>query len=192
MTSPYLPNRTVAELAAERGIEPAELMIELSLDRDFDLYFLQYFSDPPEDQVVELLKNPNTAMTFSDTGAHVTEIIDFSIQSHLLAYWVRERQSITLEAAVAMITSRPAAIFKLADRGVLDDGFAADITIFDPETVGPQMPVLVHDLPAGAPRLIQRANGFLATIVNGELLTAHGEAQTARSGRLLRAGGARM
>ena len=191
MTSPYLPNRTVAEMAGERGIEPADLMIELALDRDFDLYFLQYFSDPPEDKVVELLKNPNTAMTFSDSGAHVTEIIDFSIQSHLLAYWVRERQAITLEEAVAMITSRPAAIFKLADRGVLHEGFAADITIFDPETVAPQMPELVHDLPAGAPRLVQRASGFLATIVNGEALTAHGEPEVARAGRLLRAGGAR-
>ena len=191
MTSPYLPNRTVGEMAGERGVEPAELMIELALDHDLDLYFLQYFSDPPEDKVVELLKNPNTAMTFSDSGAHVTEIIDFSIQSHLLAYWVRERQAITLEEAVAMITSRPASIFKLADRGVLQEGFAADITIFDPETVAPQMPELVHDLPAGAPRLVQRANGFLATIVNGELLTAHGEPEVARAGRLLRAGGAR-
>jgi N-acyl-D-amino-acid deacylase len=188
MTSPYSKNPTVREIADQRGIEPAEAMIDLALEHDLELFFLQYFSNPDEAQVVELLKNPNTAMTFSDSGAHVSSIIDFSIQTHLLAYWVRERQALTLEEAIPMITSRPASIFRLHDRGLLREGFAADITIFDPEVVTPTMPKLVHDLPAGAPRLVQTATGYLATIVNGQVFTSNGEATEARPGQLLRAG----
>jgi N-acyl-D-amino-acid deacylase len=188
MSSPYLPNPSVRQLADERGVDPVELMIDLALDRDFDVFFLQFFGAPEEAQLVELLKNPNTAMTFSDSGAHVSEVIDFSIQTHLLAYWVRERQALTLEEAIPMITSRPAGIWALQDRGSLREGFAADLTIFDPDTVAPSMPRLVHDLPAGAPRLVQTAQGYLATVVNGQVLTREGHATDARPGRLLRAG----
>jgi N-acyl-D-amino-acid deacylase len=188
MSSPYLPNPSVQELASERGVDPVELMIDLALEHDFDVFFLQYFSAPEEGQLVDLLKNPNTAMTFSDSGAHVSEVIDFSIQTHLLAYWVRERQALTIEEAIPMITSRPAAVWNLRDRGLVREGYAADLTIFDPGTVAPDMPRLVHDLPAGARRLVQTATGYLATVVNGEVLTSDGEAGDARPGRLLRSG----
>jgi N-acyl-D-aspartate/D-glutamate deacylase len=101
---------------------------------------------------------------------------------------VRERQALTLEEAIPMITSRPASIFRLHDRGLLREGLAADITVFDPEVVAPTMPKLVHDLPAGARRLVQTATGYLATIVNGHVFTSNGEATEARPGQLLRAG----
>jgi N-acyl-D-amino-acid deacylase len=127
-------------------------------------------------------------MTFSDSGAHVSQILDVSIPTHLLAYWVRERQALTLEEAVAMITRRPAQIFRLHDRGLLAPGYAADITIFDPATVAPLMPRVVNDLPGGVRRLVQRAQGYTATVVNGQVFTRDGEATEARSGSLLRAG----
>jgi N-acyl-D-amino-acid deacylase len=127
-------------------------------------------------------------MTFSDAGAHASQISDASIQTHLLAYWVRERKAFTLEEAVRMITLQPARTWRLRDRGVLGAGFAADITIFDPDTVAPLMPKVVYDLPGGARRYEQRAEGFAATIVNGQVFTRDGEATEARPGRLLRRG----
>jgi N-acyl-D-amino-acid deacylase len=191
MRSSYLPNPTVRQVAAERGVDDVEAMIDLALDDDLQTFFLQYFSAPDERDVVALLKNPNTAMTFSDSGAHVGDIVDFSIPTHLLAYWVRERQALTLEEAVPMITHRPASIWGLHDRGLLREGWAADITVFDPDVVAPAMPSVVADLPAGGRRLVQSAHGYLATIVNGQVFTREGRATEVRSGKLLRAGRSR-
>jgi N-acyl-D-aspartate/D-glutamate deacylase len=125
-------------------------------------------------------------MTFSDAGAHVTQIADASIQSHLLAYWVRERQALTLEEAIQSITLQAARAWHLPDRGLLAPGYAADITIFDPDTVAPLLPELVADQPGDAPRLEQRAAGYAMTIVNGEVFTSDGEATSVRAGQLLR------
>jgi N-acyl-D-aspartate/D-glutamate deacylase len=185
--SAYLPNPTVGAMAKERGVDPVELMIDLALEEDFDVFFQQFFGLENDEQMVALLRNPNTAMTFSDSGAHVRSIIDSSIQSHLLAYWVRERGLLTLEEAVEMMTSRPAKIWKLAGRGLLREGYAADITIFDPETVAPSLPKVIHDLPGGSPRLFQKAEGYKATIVNGQIFMRDGEPTQARAGQLLRA-----
>jgi N-acyl-D-aspartate/D-glutamate deacylase len=187
MESAWRPNTTLAEESRRRGVHPAEVVIDLALERDFDVIFLQMLTPQREDELIPLLRNPNTAMTFSDAGAHVTQICDASIQSYLLAYWVRERQVFTLEEAVRMITHQPAKVWNLHDRGLLAPGYAADVTIFDPDTVAPRVPRLVHDLPGGAPRLVQHADGFVATIVNGEVFTRDGSPTGARSGRLLRA-----
>jgi N-acyl-D-aspartate/D-glutamate deacylase len=187
MYSQYLPNPTVADEARRRGVDPVEAMIDVALEKDFDIFFLQGFNSPPsEDEILEVLRSPNTAMTFSDSGAHLSQIADASIQTHLLAYWVRERQAFTLEQAIRMITHQPAEAWRLHDRGMLAPGYAADITIFDPGTVAPLMPRVVHDLPAGGSRLDQRAQGYKATIVNGQVFTRDGEATEDRPGRLLR------
>jgi N-acyl-D-aspartate/D-glutamate deacylase len=125
-------------------------------------------------------------MTFTDAGAHVGQVADASIQTHLLAYWVRERQAFTLEEAVRMISYQPAKAWRLHDRGLLAPGYAADVTVFDPETVAPLKPRVVTDLPGGLRRLEQKAQGYKMTIVNGTVLTRDGEATDARPGRLLR------
>ncbi len=164
-------------------------MIEIALENDFNIYFSQKIvCQKDEDNLVQLLRNPNTAMTFSDSGAHISRICDASIQTHLLAYWVRERQALTLEEAIRMITYQPARVWRLHDRGMLAPGFAADVTIFDAATVAPLMPRVVYDLPGGAQRLVQEAEGYVATVVNGQVFTRNGEASEARAGRLLRAG----
>jgi N-acyl-D-amino-acid deacylase len=191
MTSAYKPNPTVAQMARERRIDPVDLMIDLALDHDFDLFFVQRFAEfeePDEKKFVATLQNRNTAMTFSDSGAHVGQLVDASIQTHLLAYWVREREALTLEEAIQMITRRPADIWRLHDRGLLREGLAADITIFDPEKVAPDLPQVVTDLPGGARRLIQTAKGYKATIVNGQVLLRDGRPTEARAGQLLRHG----
>ena len=162
-------------------------MIDIALEHDFDVFFLQQLMSQEDDELLRLMQHPRTAMCFSDSGAHVSQIFDSSIYTHLLAYWVRERQAMTLEAAIQMMTSRPADIWRLRGRGRLAPGHAADITIFDPDTVAPAMPYVVEDLPGKAKRIEQHAVGFVATIVNGEVLIRDGEPTDARPGRLLRA-----
>jgi N-acyl-D-amino-acid deacylase len=186
LSHPYLPNPTVTEEAARRGVDPVEAMIEIALERDLDVFFVQQLMTQSDDELLELMRHPRTAMCFSDSGAHVTQIFDSSIYTHLLAYWVRERGAIPLEEAIQMITSRPADIYRLHDRGRLFPGYAADITIFDLATVAPKMPHIVQDVPGGAKRIEQFADGIVATIVNGRFLTRDGVATDDRPGRLLR------
>jgi N-acyl-D-aspartate/D-glutamate deacylase len=135
-----------------------------------------------------MMRHPRTVMTFSDSGAHVSQIADSSIQSHLLAYWRREKQVFTLPEAVNMISGRAAAAWGFNDRGLVREGYVADLNIFDPETIGPTKAELVYDLPGGARRLVQRSVGIKATIVAGEVVIEDGAHTGALPGRLLRRG----
>jgi len=182
------PYRTVADLAAERNTSPVDIMIDLSLEADFDQYFAQPFANHDLDDVIEMIRHPNTVVAVSDTGAHVSQIIDSSIPTFLLGYWVRDRQELSWEEAVRMLSFDPASLWGLRDRGLLREGAAADIVVFDPAQVGPDLPEADHDLPAGAVRLKQRARGIEATVVNGEVLFRAGVHTGALPGRLLRHG----
>ena len=95
MDSPTGPYRSVADVARERGCDPVEAMIDLALERDLDLFFLQPIANEDQDHALELIKHPRTAVTFSDSGAHVSQIMDASLQTHLLAHWVRDKQALT-------------------------------------------------------------------------------------------------
>jgi N-acyl-D-aspartate/D-glutamate deacylase len=183
---PVGPNPTLNELAAERGVDPVEVVIDLALEHDFQQFFTQNVGNGEEKQVLEILRHPRTVMTFSDSGAHVGYIMESSIQSYFLAYWVRRRQEFTLEDAVRMITAVPATSWGFSDRGLLREGLAADVNVFDPDTVGPSSLEVAHDLPTGVARLTQRAVGFKATVVAGEVVLEDGEHTGALPGRLLR------
>jgi N-acyl-D-aspartate/D-glutamate deacylase len=180
------PHRTVAEVARERGAHPAETMIDLALARDLDLFFLQPIANEDQDHALEIMRHPRTVTTFSDSGAHVSQLMDSSLQTHLLSHWVRGSQAFTLEAAVRMITLVPATLWGFADRGLIREGMAADLVVFDPDTIAAEMPEVVDDLPAGARRLIQRTRGVAATVVNGEVLLRDGKHTGALPGRLVR------
>ena len=177
---------TLATVAAGRGVHPVEAMIDLGLESAFDTFFLQITSNDNPDDVLQILRHPRTVMTFSDAGAHVSQIISASLQTYLLSHWVREVGALTIEEAVRMITLVPSSIWGLADRGLVREGFAADLNIIDPTRVEACLPEVVHDLPAGATRLTQRAEGILATVVGGEVLLEHGEHTGALPGRLVR------
>jgi N-acyl-D-aspartate/D-glutamate deacylase len=125
-------------------------------------------------------------MTFSDAGAHVSQISDVSIQTHLLSHWVRDTDEFTLEEAVQMLTFKPARQWGFHDRGLLREGLVADVNVFDPARIGPAMPKIVHDLPAGQPRILQKAEGIHATVVGGQIVLRDGEHTGAFPGRLLR------
>ena len=178
---------SMAQLAAERGVDPVELMIDMSLAHDFDIFFRQPIANENQDDVLEMMKHPRAMVTFSDSGAHVSQIMDSSLQTHLLSYWVREKQAFTLPEAIRRITYDTATMWGLHDRGLVRAGMAADLVIFDPDTIGPRMPTVEHDLPAGARRLKQTADGIMHTIVNGEVLLTRNEYGGATPGRLLRA-----
>jgi N-acyl-D-aspartate/D-glutamate deacylase len=181
------PNPTVNEVAARRGVSPVEAMIDLALETDLGQLFIQpslYPQDP--DVLLAVMRHPRTVMTFSDSGAHLSQIADASIHTHLLGYWVRDRQEFTLEEAVRMLTLAPAMAWGFSDRGLLREGMVADVNVFDPERVGPAVPEVVRDLPQGGKRLSQRAEGFKATVVAGEITIADGESTGALPGRLVR------
>ena len=179
-------DRSVAALAAERGVPPAQLMIDLALEEDFKTLFWMPINNEDEADVLEMMQHPRTVTTFSDSGAHVSQIMDSSLQTNVFSHWVRERQALSVEQAVRMVTSEPAQRWGLADRGLLRVGMAADVTVFDPETIAPTMPTVVHDLPAGAKRFKQTATGIRATVVNGEVLLKDNEPTGATPGQLLR------
>ena len=181
------PNPSVADVARERGVHPAEAMIDMCVESGGDQLFIQpslYQQD--EEVLLRAMRHPRTVMTFSDSGAHLSQIADSSIHTHLLGHWVRDRQEFTLEEAVRMLTLAPALAWGFTDRGLLRAGMAADLNVFDPATVGPQVPRLVADLPAGGIRLEQRSTGFAATVVSGEVTIRDGVPTGATPGRLVR------
>jgi N-acyl-D-amino-acid deacylase len=180
------PHRSVAEVARERGADPVETLIDLALERDLDRFFLQPIANENQDHVLEMMKHPRSVVTFSDSGAHVSQIMDASLQTHVLSHWVRAKQALTLEEAVRMLSFEPATHWGFADRGLIREGLAADLLVFDPETIGPEMPEVAHDLPGGARRLVQRARGLTASVVNGETLLRDGKPTGALPGLLLR------
>ena len=180
------PHRNLEEIARERGVEPVEAMIDIALEHDLKVFFRQPIINDDDEGALAIMKHPRSCVTFSDSGAHVSQIMDSSLQTHFLSHWVRERKEFTLEQAVRMITYDTATNWGFHDRGLLREGMAADILVFDPDTIGPQMPTVEYDLPAGAQRLKQLADGIAVTIVNGEVVLRNNEHTGALPGQLLR------
>ncbi|MBV8408509.1 MAG: amidohydrolase family protein [Alphaproteobacteria bacterium] len=180
------PHKTMAELARQKNTHPVDLMIDMALERDLKFFMIFPVANESQNDALELMKHPRSVVTFSDSGAHVSQIMDNSLQTHLLSHWVRDKQAFTLEQAVKMITCDNATQFGFHDRGLLREGMAADIAVFDPDTVGPRMPEAVCDLPAGAKRLKQKCDGMKATVVNGQVLLRDNEPTGNLPGRPLR------
>ncbi len=180
------PHRTVAELARERGKDPVEVMIEVALEHRLKVFFRQPLFNEDQDHVLAMMRHPRSVVTFSDSGAHVSQIMDSSLQTHVLSHWVREKGALSLEEAVRMLTLEPATAWGFDDRGLIRVGMAADLIVFDPAKVAPLMPEVRHDLPAGARRLVQKAAGISATVVNGQVLMRNGEHTGVYPGQLLR------
>jgi len=192
---PSLEERTVSEVAAERGVHPIDLALDMALATNLDARFRMAVFNHDEDEVAELLAEPDTVLGLSDAGAHASQLCDACFSTYLLSRWVREKQAIALPEAIRMLTSRPAEVFGITDRGRLAPGLAADVVVFDPATVGTSKLRRVHDLPAGADRLVADASGIEAVIVNGTIVRRGGRdavaADGALPGALLRNGRAR-
>ena len=180
---------TVAQLAAAQGKHPVEVMIDLALANDNQVFVQPLVNEHP-DHLLGMLRHPRTLATFSDSGAHVCQEMGSSLQTHMLSYWVRAKGAFTLEAAVRKLAFDNAAAWGLADRGLLRTGYRADLVLFDAARVKPAMPTVESDLPGGARRLVQKAEGIAITIVNGEVTLENGTPTGRLPGVLLRGPGA--
>jgi N-acyl-D-amino-acid deacylase len=171
---PALEERSLAEVAAERGADPVDLMLDLAVESKLAVRFRMAVVNYDENEVAELLTDPYTVLGLSDAGAHASQLCDACFSTHLLGRWVREKGVLSLEAAVRMLTSRPAGVLGIADRGRLGLGMPADIVVFDPRTIAAGALRRVHDLPANADRLVADATGIDAVIVNGQIIRRDG------------------
>jgi N-acyl-D-aspartate/D-glutamate deacylase len=186
MDAPVPPTPTVAEVARARGVDPVECMIQLARETDLDQFFVQSFAPFDDVEVAQVLRHRHVLMGFSDSGAHVSQMSDASIQTHLLAHFVRAREEFTFEEAVRMMTLAPARAWGFHDRGMVREGLVADLNVIDPATVMPAMPTVVHDLPGGETRISQKSVGIAATLVRGRVTVRDGEHTGDFPGELIR------
>jgi len=177
---------TVEELSKQAGQHPVEVMLDLMIDNEDQLFVQPLVNESPAD-VLGMLQHPRTLATFSDSGAHVCQEMGSSLQTHLLNYWVRQKQAFSLEQAVRMLTFDNASAFEFNDRGLLRPGYRADVVVFDADTIRPRLPTVETDLPGGARRLVQKADGIAATVVNGAVTFRHGASTGVYPGQLIRA-----
>jgi N-acyl-D-amino-acid deacylase len=192
---PELIDRGVVEIAKERGCTPLDVMLDISLDENLETRFRSVLANNDPDAIAWLLGREGVLLGLADSGAHVSQLCDACLPTDLLGNWVREKQVISLERAVNKLTGEPAAVFGLdratGGRGLLREGMAADITVFDPETVAPGPLRRIHDFPADGERLTADApTGMTHTLVNGVPIRIDGQsvtdAQTPRPGQVLR------
>ena len=179
--------RTVAEIAKALGKDPVDTFLDLTVDDDLDVEFaLATFNNRPE-RMKEILANPDILIGLGDGGAHVDMLCDSGYPTFLLGTWVRDQQVMTLEQGVRRLTSDPADFFGIKDRGRLRVGLAADIAIFDPQTIGSaNRGERRYDLPGGAKRMVMPSRGVHYTIVNGQTTFANGSLTDAHAGTVLR------
>jgi N-acyl-D-aspartate/D-glutamate deacylase len=182
----FRDERLVSNMAKEVGEEPAETFLRISREsRGRALFTLQLFN-PNLRAVADLISKGHVLPGLGDAGAHVGQVMDSGWCSFVLSHWVRDEGLFSIEEAVRRMTSAPARILGLEDRGLLREGWRADVNVIDPDRVAERMPEFVHDFPGGAGRFIQRAWGYRATICNGCILLEDDELLGARNGRVLR------
>ena len=164
---PSLVHKSVAQLAGEAGKDPLDFMLDLALEEDLDTVFNALLLNSDEEAVGRMLRHPHSLVSLSDAGAHLTFFNDAGYGLHLLGHWVRDRKVLDLAMAVKKLTSEPARIFGIKDRGALKPGYHADLLLFDPAKVGRGPKHRVNDLPGGHARLSTEALGVHGVWVNG-------------------------
>ncbi len=180
-------NRTVAEIAKERRADPLDTFLDLAIEDALELEYTLPLFNTGDEELAKLLNDSRTLIGLADGGAHVDLMCDSGYGTFFLATWVRERKIMSLEAGVRRLTSEPAKLFGIADRGLVREGLAADLLVFDPDRVGsPKKGELQRDLPGGARRLVVKSTGLRYTFVNGELIAEDGELTSAMPGQVVR------
>jgi N-acyl-D-aspartate/D-glutamate deacylase len=194
MTTPWNhepdPATSLAGVAERTGRDPVEILYDWTIadeGRALICYMLNGYPGSL-DGTLELLTHPETVLGLGDGGAHVGLICDASYPSHVLSHWARDRRPATLPIAraVEQLTSRPAAMLGLRDRGTIAPGLRADLNVIDPAAVRLHRHEVVRDLPGNAKRVLQRADGYVATVVAGEIVQRDGADTGARPGRVVR------
>ena len=179
--------RTVAEIAAERGVDGVDAMLDLTLEDDLENEFTVQSWNTRIDRMAELLNDRSVILGLGDGGAHLDMLCDSGYPTYVLGTWVRERKVLSLEEAVRRMTSDPADFFGIRQRGKIAPGMAADLVLFDPATVGSGgRPERLHDLPGGGKRMVKRSRGIEMTLVNGVVTWNQGNLTGAAAGEVLR------
>ncbi len=187
-----LPEKSVAAIAAREGRDPEAVIYDLMLEREgraLLMIAVYGYSRGSLESIREMLSHPRSAFGLGDGGAHCGAICDASMTTFLLTHWVRDRARgarLPLERMVRKMTRDTAELYGLRDRGVLTPGYRADLNLIDFAKLGLEAPYVAYDLPAGARRLVQRAHGYRATLVAGQVILRDGQETGARPGRLIR------
>ncbi len=190
VTSPVLKaleGRSIADIAREQGKDGVDAFLDLTLQDDLDIEFTMASFNTRVDRMTEILNDKSVLVALGDGGAHVDMLCDAGYPTYLLGTWVRERQALTLEEGVRRLTSDPADVFGIRDRGRLAPGLAADVAIFDAARVGStNRGERRFDLPGGAKRMVMPSRGVEYTVVNGVVTWADGKLTGAAAGQVLR------
>ena len=179
--------RNIADLARAAGQDPLDFMFDLALAENLDTVFTATLLNSDEDAVGRMLNHPNSLVSLSDAGAHLTFFNDAAFGLHLIGHWARTLGKMSMQEAVRRLTSQSAAVYGIKERGLLKPGYAADLLLFDPATVGRGPKRRVNDLPGGAGRLHTDGVGVHGVWVNGvQVADQSGAIGNAKPGRLLR------
>ena len=173
-------------MAADAGEHPAETWLRVMLETKGAASFHVPFFNMNFEEVEKLMDRDWVVPGLGDAGAHVGQIMDSGWPSFLLAHWVRDEQRLSLSQAVHRMTARAARVLGLTDRGLLNPGYKADINVFDPSAVEERVPTVETDFPHDNSRLVQRAVGYKATLVNGQVILRDDEHTGARAGQVIR------
>jgi N-acyl-D-amino-acid deacylase len=179
-------HKSVGEIARDRGTAPTDLLLDTALADNFETQIAVLMRNADDEQLGRMVSHPAAMIGASDAGAHILSNTDSCYAVWTLQHWVRERRVLSLEQAIAMLTWSQAQLLGLTDRGLVREGMAGDLVVFDPDQVGTTGVRFVDDQPAGGRRLITDATGVALSVVNGVIATRDGVSTGARSGRRLR------
>jgi N-acyl-D-aspartate/D-glutamate deacylase len=180
------PEKSAAGRARREGRHWGEVVMDHLLATDLEGFLLLPLFNLDLEAAAVMLEHPLSTIGLGDSGAHAGQTCDSGFATFVLAYWVRERRRLSLERAVRKLSFEPAHLWGLHDRGLLRRGAKADLNVIDLDRLDLEAPEVRHDLPGGAAHLSQSARGYVATVVNGEVLMREGRPTGALPGRVLR------
>jgi N-acyl-D-aspartate/D-glutamate deacylase len=180
------PGHSLQDLADAAGEHPAETFLRIERETDGTALFTVRYFNRNLDAIESLITSDHVLPGLGDAGAHVGQVMDAGWTTFTLRYWARERGSMSMAEAVRRMTSAPARVVGLDDRGVIAAGKRADINVIDIDRLAESVPEYVHDFPNGGGRLVQSATGYVATICNGEVILENDRHTGARPGAVLR------
>lgn len=184
-----LIGKNITAMAEAEGKDPFDWFFDFGLDGELDAMIDCKLFNTDENAVRELLRHPNASIALSDAGAHLSFLCDAGFGLHLLGHWARDRSALSTEEAVRLLTSHPASIYRIKDRGCLKEGAWADMMLFDPARIGRGEKRRVYDLPAGASRIDTPPTGLHGVWVNGTRTVDESgnlQANCGRPGKLIR------